>query len=175
MSDWETLKLDELARIERGRFSPRPRNDPKYYGGDIPFVQTGNVSRASIYIREYSQTLNEKGLAVSKLFPKSTILMTIAANIGDVAILNFDSACPDSLVAFTPKNNVDRKWFFHVLTTMKSKFDRMSTWNHAQKNLELLESYRKTYKNPSTSTFSNKKPSPLYWKHGTRRLRKLKH
>lgn len=136
MEGWKTLKLDDLAKIERGRFSPRPRNDPRYYGGNIPFVQTGDVSRAGIYIQDYSQTLNEKGLAVSKLFPKNTILMTIAANVGDVAILGFDSACPDSLVAFLPKNDVNHKWLFHVLKTMKNKFDSLSTQN-AQKNLSL--------------------------------------
>ena len=132
----KTMKLDDIAKIERGRFSPRPRNDPRYYGGDIPFVQTGDVSRSGTYILEYSQTLNEEGLAVSKLFPKDTILMTIAANIGDVSILNFDSAGPDSLVAFTPKEGVSNKWLFHVLSTMKNKFDSLSTQN-AQKNLSL--------------------------------------
>lgn len=136
MSKVATLKLDDIATIERGRFSPRPRNDPRYYGGDIPFVQTGDVSRAGTYIHEYSQTLNEDGLAVSKLFPKDTILMTIAANVGDVSILDFDSACPDSLVAFTPKEGIYNKWLFHVLSTMKRKFDSLSTQN-AQKNLSL--------------------------------------
>ena len=136
ISKWKTLRLDDVAQIERGRFSPRPRNDPRYYGGDIPFVQTGDITRSGTYVREHSQTLNEKGLAVSKLFPKNTILMTIAANIGDVAILNFDSACPDSLVAFTPKSNIDPKWLFHVLKKMKNKFDHLSTQN-AQKNLSL--------------------------------------
>ena len=136
MSNSVTMKLNDVARIERGRFSPRPRNDPRYYDGDIPFVQTGDVSRAGTYIQEYSQTLNEEGLAVSKLFPKNTILMTIAANVGDVAILDFDSACPDSLVAFTPKEGINNKWLFHVLSTMKKKFDSLSTQN-AQKNLSL--------------------------------------
>ena len=136
MSEVATIKLDDVAKIERGRFSSRPRNDPRYYGGDILFVQTGDVSRAGTYIHEYSQTLNGEGLAVSKLFPKDTILMTIAANVGDVSILNFDSACPNSLVAFTPKEDIYNKWIFQVLSTMKGKFDSPSTQN-AQKNLSL--------------------------------------
>ena len=130
------MRLDDLAKIERGRFTPRPRNDPRYYGGDIPFVQTGDISRAKTYIKKYNQTLNNEGLSVSKLFPQNTILMTIAANVGDVAILSFDSACPDSLVALTPKKEVHHKWFFHTLKTMKNKFDNLSTQN-AQKNLSL--------------------------------------
>ena len=71
--EWVEKKLCEVSRIERGRFSPRPRNNPIYYGGDIPFVQTSDVVNSNGRIREYSQTLNKKGLEVSKLFPKGTI------------------------------------------------------------------------------------------------------
>lgn len=38
--------------------------------------------------------------------PKGTIVLAIAANIGITAILDFDSAFPDSIVGITPKNNV---------------------------------------------------------------------
>ena len=31
---WPTLALEDLATVQRGKFSARPRNDPKYYGGD---------------------------------------------------------------------------------------------------------------------------------------------
>ena len=42
----------------------------------------GDVSRANKSISEYSQTLNERGLAISAMFPTGTLVMTIAANIG---------------------------------------------------------------------------------------------
>src|SRR3989344_1552305 len=86
-ADWNMKKLGEISDIKRGKFTPRPRNDPKYYGGDIPFVQTGDVTNSNGKVSIYSQTLNEEGLAVSVLFRKGTILMTIAANIGYTAIL----------------------------------------------------------------------------------------
>jgi N-6 DNA Methylase len=56
---WELVRLDHLATIERGKFSHRPRNAPEFYGGEIPFVQTGDVSRCDGRIRRYTQTLNE--------------------------------------------------------------------------------------------------------------------
>jgi len=89
---WEVKKLEDLASVERGKFSARPRNDPKYYGGKFPFVQTGDIAESKTYLLKYSQTLNDKGLAVSRLFSKNTILITIAANIGDTAITTFDFA-----------------------------------------------------------------------------------
>ena len=60
---WEVVPLGEIGQIERGKFSHRPRNEPRFYGGDYPFVQTGDVSNCDGYVRSYSQTLNEEGLA----------------------------------------------------------------------------------------------------------------
>jgi type I restriction enzyme, S subunit len=86
---WEVRRLEEVATIERGKFAHRPRNDPHFYGGSIPFIQTGDVAKAGGHITTYSQTLNELGLSVSRVFPKGTIVLTIAANIGDTGSLNW--------------------------------------------------------------------------------------
>ncbi|MCT8331969.1 restriction endonuclease subunit S [Albidovulum sediminis] len=130
------LPLSKVARVERGKFSARPRNDPKYYGGEIPFLQTGDVARAGRLIQSWSQTLNELGLSVSKMFPRGTIFMSIAANIGDVAISGFDSACPDSVVAVKPRNGFDHEWLFQSLKFSKEDLAALSTQN-AQANLSL--------------------------------------
>ncbi len=116
---WEVKRIKQISRILRGKFTHRPRNDPAFYGGPYPFIQTGGVARASMYISDFLQTLNEKGLAVSKLFPKGTLCMTIAANIGDVAILDFDACFPDSVVGFAPKNGSDINYLYSVFKCMK--------------------------------------------------------
>lgn len=133
---WEVKKLEDLASVERGKFSARPRNDPKYYGGKFPFVQTGDIAESKTYLLKYSQTLNDKGLAVSRLFSKNTILITIAANIGDTAITTFDVACPDSLVAIQANEYTDVFWLNSFLETKKEHLDGMATQN-AQKNINL--------------------------------------
>ena len=83
-----------------------------------------------------SQTLNTEGLKVSKLFPPNTLFFTIAANIGDVGFASFVTACPDSLVAITPNNQVDRQWLFHELKSRKKIFEGLATQN-AQLNINL--------------------------------------
>lgn len=133
---YEKLPIAKVAKIERGKFSARPRNDPKYYGGSIPFIQTGDVARASRIIQSWTQTLNELGLGVSKMFPRGTIFMSIAANIGDVAISGFDAACPDSVVAVKPRNGFDPEWLFQSLKFSKKGLAALSTQN-AQANLSL--------------------------------------
>jgi len=116
---WEVVPLGQIASIERGKFTHRPRNDPDYYGGDIPFIQTGGVTQSNGRIRTYSQTLNERGLSISKIFPSGTILITIAANIGDTGILEFDSAFPDSIIGITPSIDVDNQYLEFYLRTQK--------------------------------------------------------
>lgn len=134
--DWEVASLGKIASIHRGKFSARPRNDPKYYGGDIPFIQTGDVARSRGLITDFSQTLNAEGLKVSRLFPKGTLFFTIAANIGDVGITVFDAACPDSLVAITPEPFVDKHWLFAELGKRKSEFENLASPG-AQLNINL--------------------------------------
>jgi type I restriction enzyme S subunit len=133
---WEVVELGEVAKIERGKFSHRPRNEPRFYGGKYPFVQTGDVSNCDGYVRSYTQTLNEDGLAVSKIFPAGTILITIAANIGFTGILEFDSACPDSLIGITPNENVHTEFLNYYLITQQPEMDRLAP-RGTQKNINI--------------------------------------
>lgn len=133
---WSTFALEELASVQRGKFSARPRNDPKYYGGDIPFIQTGDVAAGAGRVRSYAQTLNGDGLSVSKLFPKGSLVVTIAANIGDVARVEFDFACPDSLVVVQANKGVDSDWLQYSLESKKKLLESLAPQN-AQKNINL--------------------------------------
>lgn len=102
----------------------------------MPFVQTGDVVSATRRLTRFSQTLNEAGLEVSKSFPKNTILMTIAANIGDVAITDFEVACPDSVVAIIANDKADTNFLFDALGLKKNDLEAVATTN-AQANINL--------------------------------------
>lgn len=88
----------EAIDFGRGRSRHRPRNDKKLYGGNYPFIQTGDIRNSNHFITKYSQTYNEIGLAQSKLWPKGTLCITIAANIAETGILTFDACFPDSVI-----------------------------------------------------------------------------
>jgi type I restriction enzyme S subunit len=140
--EWDVLALADIAAIERGKFSARPRNDPKYYGGEFPFIQTGDVTRSCGSISTFTQTLNREGVRVSRLFPKGTLFFTIAANIGDVGIAKFEAACPDSLVAIVPRSGVQKGWLLYELARKKSDFESLaSPGAQLNINLEKLRPY----------------------------------
>ena len=135
--DWIAVTLESLAEVERGKFSVRPRNDPRYFGGEMPFIQTGDVTGSDVYLKGYTQTLNDDGIRVSKVFPADTILITIAANIGDTTITQYPVACPDSVVAIQPKQDkVNTIFLKNVIDLQKDNLDSQATQN-AQKNINL--------------------------------------
>ncbi len=116
---WKVKRIKDITQILRGKFTHRPRNDPSFYGGEYPFIQTGEVTGAKKFILSYRQTLNDNGYRVSKEFPKGTLVMTIAANIGDVAILDFKACFPDSIVGFYPGHKTDVNYLYYLFTCMR--------------------------------------------------------
>lgn len=137
MTAWTNLPLSKLGTINRGKSKHRPRNDPKLFGGDYPFIQTSDVKHAGFYINLYSETYNETGLAQSKLWSRNTLCMTIAANIGETALLSFPACFPDSVVGFTEdpeKSNV--KFIKYSLDYYKKQYQERSQ-GAAQDNLSL--------------------------------------
>ena len=136
--NWCWCRLSDIGEINRGRSQHRPRNDISLYeNGTIPFIQTGDVAKANGIILEPKTFYNEKGLSQSKLWKKGTICLTIAANIGDVAVLNFDACFPDSVVGFNGYEKVsDNKYVMYTLMWYKDLLDKLSH-STAQKNINL--------------------------------------
>lgn len=129
-------KIAHLCLLQRGRFNHRPRNAPELYDGEHPFLQTGDVARAKKYILSFKQTLTDLGASVSAKFPRGTVLMAIAANVGDVAISEFDSFCPDSVVGFIPSKQLDREFLYYALRSLRPSIATSSTSN-AQDNTNI--------------------------------------
>lgn len=133
---WEVKKIKYICQILRGKFTHRPRNDPRFYNGYYPFIQTGDVAAANKYVTTYKQTLNDLGFAVSKEFPKGTLIMTIAANIGDIAILDFAACFPDSIVGFVPQNKNNLNYLYYNFLAIRPELIKTATLN-TQMNLNM--------------------------------------
>ena len=77
----------------------------------------------------YSQTLNEAGLETSRMAKAGTLVMAIAANIGDVARLDFDCCFPDSVVALTPGPLLLPEYLLELIRGLKPELVGNSTLN----------------------------------------------
>ena len=133
---WQPRTLDELGSVSRGRSRHRPRDAEHLYGGPYPFIQTGDVKRAGLYLNEYSQTYSESGLAQSKLWDPGTLCITIAANIAETSILNIEACFPDSIIGFVPeKDKADARFVKYLFDALLQKRFQQFTQGAAQDNL----------------------------------------
>ena len=130
------VTLDQLGSVSRGRSRHRPRDAEFLYGGPYPFVQTGDVRKAGLYLRNFKQTYSESGLAQSKLWPVGTLCITIAANIADTSILDMEACFPDSIIGFIAEpEKADTRFVKYLFdAALKMRF-RSFTQGAAQDNL----------------------------------------
>ena len=134
---WEWVKLVTLGELGRGKSKHRPRNEKSLFGGKYPFIQTGEVKAAGHTIKSFSQTYSEKGLAQSKLWPRGTLCITIAANIAETAFLGFDGCFPDSIVGFTANEKlINPRFIFYFFKGNQSRLEAFAPAT-AQKNINL--------------------------------------
>lgn len=134
--EWPTDKLKELGLLARGKSKHRPRNAPELLNGPYPLIQTGDIPKGNLYIKSYNQTYSELGLKQSKLWPKDTLCITIAANIAHTGILTFDSCFPDSVVGFTPKNGISNIFISIWFSFLQNNLEKNAPQS-AQKNINL--------------------------------------
>jgi type I restriction enzyme S subunit len=136
--NWSLKTLEQISSdFGRGKSKHRPRNHESLYGGDYPFIQTGDVRGCDHYITEYNQTYSSKGLSQSKLWPVGTICITIAANIAETGILTFDACFPDSVIGLVVNENIaDRNFVEYLLQSFKVRLQALGKGS-AQANINM--------------------------------------
>ncbi|MCH4813913.1 restriction endonuclease subunit S [Vreelandella neptunia] len=134
---WSFKHLCEVGQLARGKSKHRPRNDPRLFGEEYPFIQTGEVANATGEITSATRFYSAFGLEQSRLFPAGTLCITIAANIADTAVLGIDACFPDSVVGFTPKDSEALAYFVKYLIDVNKQDLESFAPATAQKNINL--------------------------------------
>ncbi|MBS1762160.1 MAG: N-6 DNA methylase [Bacteroidetes bacterium] len=141
--DFNEYYLSDIAKIERGKFAHRPRNESRFYNGEYPFIQINDITASNKYIKQFSQSLNEEGVKISKKFEKGTLVMSIASSIGEVGILDFDSYFPDSIVGIKANKNTSSEFLYWYFKKYQNEIDGLSSIA-IQKNINVgkLEKFK---------------------------------
>jgi type I restriction enzyme S subunit len=135
---WQDKALNELGAFQRGKSRHRPRNDPALFsGGNHPLIQTGEIKEANLYITEHTSAYNDFGLAQSKLWPKDTLCITIAANIAETALLGYPMCFPDSVVGFNANPKESSELFMHYVFTYIRRAIQNSASGSIQDNINI--------------------------------------
>ena len=136
--EWKYVYFSDLGDLSRGKSKHRPRNDARLFvDGIYPFFQTGDVKSANKQLVECEKKYGEFGLKQSKLWPAGTLCITIAANIAETCFLGVDGCFPDSIVGFTPTEDVINKEYIRYFV----EASKLRLWAFApataQKNINL--------------------------------------
>ena len=122
-SSWVWTTLGEIGNWQSGATPSRLRKD--YYGGNIPWLKTGDLNDGYIsVIPEYITETALKETSV-KLNPKDSVLIAMyGATIGKVGILSFPATTNQACCACTDYL-VKKMYLFYFLLANREKFIAM--------------------------------------------------
>ncbi|MDE3271377.1 restriction endonuclease subunit S [Pseudoalteromonas sp. G4] len=140
---WFITPLDELAIWGAGG-TPK-RSEPSYYGGEIPWVKTGDLGPK--YLKSSNEFITELGVSNSsaKLFKKGSVAIAMyGATIGKTSILDFDATTNQACAVGQPIGDVTTTEFlYYLLNSEKNGFIKKGKGG-AQPNIsqQIIKSYQ---------------------------------
>lgn len=115
------VKLGDIFEISSG--GTPLKSCPEYYGGDIPWVKTGDLK--SKYIYGVEDFITEDGLRNSsaKMYEEDTVLIAMyGATIGATSILKISACTNQACAAFIRNDKVIPEYLYYFLKSQKKKF-----------------------------------------------------
>lgn len=134
-SSWPRVKLGEISRIVRGA-SPRPAGDPRYFGGDIPWLKISDITATrGPVVQRIRETVTEEGRARSVLIPAETLILTNSATVGVAKIIGPSTCIHDGFLAFLDvSSSVMTRWLQAALESLRTQLVALAP-EGTQKNL----------------------------------------
>ena len=132
---WEWSPLGKLSNVVRGG-SPRPAGDPRYFGGDIPWITVGPITADKTpYLRAVPQTVTAAGKERSRFVEPGTLLLTNSgATLGVPKITLIGGCINDGVAALL---DVPESLKLYLLYFLQTQTERLRGVNQgaAQPNL----------------------------------------
>lgn len=121
--EWEEKKLGDIGKWQAG--ATPSRANKSYYGGNIPWLKTGDLNDG--FITEIPEYITEKALEETsvKLNPEGSVLVAMyGATIGKVGILTFPATTNQACCACI-NCSIDKMYLFYFLLANKEYFIRL--------------------------------------------------
>ncbi|MCR6573710.1 restriction endonuclease subunit S [Campylobacter insulaenigrae] len=133
---WEWKSLGDITEISSGGTPSRSKKE-YWENGTIPWVKIKDIKEKFISTTE--EFITEDGLKNSsaKLFKKGTLLYSIFATLGEVAILDIDATTNQAIAGINIKeNNINSLYLMYFLRSIKDEICSKGR-GVAQNNLNL--------------------------------------
>ena len=141
--EWKIVKLESLIKKGKAGGTPSSTNSD-YYNGDIPFLSIKDMTDQGKYIVKTEKTITEEGLNNSSawIIPKNSLLYSIYASIGLVAINRSDISTSQAIYGIILKDGVSLEYMYYYLTYFKKNIHKyIETGTQGNLNAKLLKSF----------------------------------
>ncbi len=119
---WKWLRLGDFGIWKSG--TTPSRTNSAYYGGEIPWVKSGEVKQGKI--RETEETITHEALKNCSLAlnPIGSILIAMyGANIGEVGVLEIEATTNQAVCACKTYLGIDNIFLLYLIISLKQNFN----------------------------------------------------
>ncbi|CRN03874.1 Type I restriction enzyme EcoKI specificity protein [Pseudomonas sp. 34 E 7] len=121
-SGWARTTLGTVA--DWGAGGTPSRSEPKFYGGKIPWIKSGELN--SRYIKTTEESITEEAIKSSsaKIFPAGSVAIAMyGATIGKTAILGIDASTNQACAVGVPVDGlIGKEYLYRLLQNEKAAF-----------------------------------------------------
>jgi type I restriction enzyme S subunit len=118
---WKWVRTGEIGSWGSG--ATPSRSHPEYYGGNIPWLKTGDLNDG--YIESVPESITKEGYEHSsvRLNPIGSVLIAMyGATIGKLGILKIKATTNQACCACIPFDNVEDRYIFYYLLSHRKQF-----------------------------------------------------
>lgn len=141
---WKVCQVGEIARVIRGA-SPRPKGDPRYYGGKVPRLMVSDVTRDGKYVTPKTDFLTEEGAKLSRPMPAGSLTVVCSGTVGVPSFLAVDACIHDGFLALDNiSDTCDKEYLYYTFSRLQQDFDSAATHGGVFTNLttEILRTFK---------------------------------
>ncbi|MCR8855188.1 restriction endonuclease subunit S [Lysinibacillus fusiformis] len=133
--DLHEKKLGSIVDIFRGS-SPRPKADPKFYGGPIPRLMIEDVTRDGKYVTPKVDSLTLEGAKKSRFLTKGSLVLSCSGTrVAIPGILNVDACIHDGFFGFKNFKELDKEYLFYFFEKLHESIQSSATKGATFNNL----------------------------------------
>lgn len=114
MTAQRSKKIGSFSKVRRGA-SPRPIDDPKYFGGDVGWVRIADVTASKKFLRKTTQYVSELGEKNSVRVDRGDLIMSICGTIGRPVIIDIPACIHDGFVQLYDIKDSDTEFLYYSL------------------------------------------------------------
>ena len=132
--NYNIRKIAEVARVIRGA-SPRPKGDPRYFGGPVPWIKISDITEHGKYLTATEEGVTEAGKKKSVFLRKGTLIISNSATVGLPCFLKVDGCIHDGFLALLEiDSSVDPQFIYYFFDNIRPRLQELAP-SGTQRNL----------------------------------------